>query len=150
MVVESDFYKRVFPRMRLKTETRSECVTTMNGGRFALSVGGSVTGQVFFVQPLHHQDDHAAFLVVEPGAERAVVPIDDVGARRLRCTILGLERIVEDDEVRTPAGNGSADRQGEPPAAPGGDAFGFRFRFEPQRLFGVHDLVVMLAARESH
>ncbi len=60
MVVESDWYKRVFPRMRLKKETRSECITTRGGGRVALSVGGSVTGRgaVFIIidDPLKAED----------------------------------------------------------------------------------------------
>ena len=45
MVVESDWYKRIFPRMRLKKETKTECITTRGGGRIALSVGGSITGR---------------------------------------------------------------------------------------------------------
>ena len=45
MVVESDWYRRMFPRMRPKKETKTECITTKGGGRVALSVGGSVTGE---------------------------------------------------------------------------------------------------------
>ena len=45
MVVESEWYRRIFLEMRLKKETRSECITTKGGGRVALSVGGSVTGR---------------------------------------------------------------------------------------------------------
>lgn len=45
MVVQSDWYKQAFPKMRLKKETRSECITIKGGGRVALSVGGSVTGR---------------------------------------------------------------------------------------------------------
>ena len=45
MVTDSEWYKRVFPRMRLKSETRTEAVTTRGGGRVALSVGGSITGR---------------------------------------------------------------------------------------------------------
>ena len=60
MVVESDWYKRIFPRMRLKKETRSECITTRGGGRVALSVGGSVTGRgadfIIIDDPLKAED----------------------------------------------------------------------------------------------
>ena len=45
MITDSEWYRRVFPRMRLKTETRSEAVTARGGGRVALSVGGSITGR---------------------------------------------------------------------------------------------------------
>ncbi len=60
MVVESDWYGRVFPKMRLRKETRSECITTAGGGRFALSVGGSVTGRgadfIIIDDPLKAED----------------------------------------------------------------------------------------------
>jgi predicted phage terminase large subunit-like protein len=60
MVVQSDWYKRVFPQMRLKKETRSECITTKGGGRVALSVGGSVTGRgadfIIIDDPLKAED----------------------------------------------------------------------------------------------
>ena len=39
MVTESEWYRRVFPGMRLKTETRTEAITTRGGGRGRL-VGG--------------------------------------------------------------------------------------------------------------
>ena len=45
MITDSEWYRRVFPRMRLKTETRTEAVTTRGGGRVALSLGGSITGR---------------------------------------------------------------------------------------------------------
>lgn len=60
MVVESDWYKRVFPRMRLKKETKAECITTRGGSRVALSVGGSVTGRgadfIIIDDPLKAED----------------------------------------------------------------------------------------------
>ena len=45
MVVESEWYRRVFPAMHVKKMTQTECITTRGGGRVALSVGGSVTGR---------------------------------------------------------------------------------------------------------
>ena len=60
MVVESDWYKRIFPRMRLKKETKTECITTKGGGRVALSVGGSITGRgadfIIIDDPLKAED----------------------------------------------------------------------------------------------
>ncbi|WP_420346175.1 phage terminase large subunit [Pelagibius sp.] len=60
MVVESSWYKRVFPAMRLKKETRTECITTRGGGRVAVSVGGSVTGRgadyIIIDDPLKAED----------------------------------------------------------------------------------------------
>ena len=60
MVVESAWYKRVFPGMQLKTETKDECITTKGGGRVAKSVGGSVTGRgadfIIIDDPLKAED----------------------------------------------------------------------------------------------
>jgi len=60
MVVQSDWYKRVFPRMRLTKETKSEYITSEGGGRVALSVGGSVTGRgadfIILDDPLKAED----------------------------------------------------------------------------------------------
>ena len=44
-VVMSDWYRRLFPNVRLAKDTESECVTTKGGGRFAVPVGGSFTGR---------------------------------------------------------------------------------------------------------
>jgi len=44
-VVTSDWYRDLFPAMRLAKDTEAECVTTNGGGRFAVAVGGSFTGR---------------------------------------------------------------------------------------------------------
>jgi predicted phage terminase large subunit-like protein len=45
MVIDSDWYKQLFPMMRLAKDTDTEAVTTAGGGRLATSVGGSLTGR---------------------------------------------------------------------------------------------------------
>jgi predicted phage terminase large subunit-like protein len=45
MVIGSDWYKELFPMMRLAKDTDTEAVTTVGGGRLAISVGGSLTGR---------------------------------------------------------------------------------------------------------
>ena len=45
MVIDSDWYKQLFPMMRLAKDTDTEAVTTVGGGRLATSVGGSLTGR---------------------------------------------------------------------------------------------------------
>ena len=82
------------------------------------------------MQPLHHQDDDAPLLVVEPCAERAVVPVDDPFACCFGGAVLGLQGVVDDDEVRTAAGDRAAHRQGDPAAAFGRDRLGPGFRLE--------------------
>jgi len=44
-VIESDWYKALFPLMRLAKDTDTESITTLGGGRLATSVGGSLTGR---------------------------------------------------------------------------------------------------------
>jgi predicted phage terminase large subunit-like protein len=44
-VVTSDWYRALFPNVRLSKDTEMECVTTKGGGRFAVPVGGSFTGR---------------------------------------------------------------------------------------------------------
>src|SRR5262249_3937897 len=45
IVVASDWYRALFPNMRLAKDTETECVTTEGGGRVAMTVGGSLTGR---------------------------------------------------------------------------------------------------------
>ena len=45
MVVNSDWYRAVFPNVRWTKRTDFELVTTKGGGRLAASVGGSITGK---------------------------------------------------------------------------------------------------------
>ena len=60
MVTESEWYRRVFPGMRLKRETTAETITTKGGSRVALSVGGSITGRgadfIIIDDPLKAED----------------------------------------------------------------------------------------------
>lgn len=60
MVIDSEWYHRTFPGMRLKKNTRSEHITTRGGGRIALSVGGSITGRgadfIIIDDPLKAED----------------------------------------------------------------------------------------------
>jgi predicted phage terminase large subunit-like protein len=45
MVIDSDWYRSLFPAMRLARDTGFELVTTLGGGRYATSVGGTLTGR---------------------------------------------------------------------------------------------------------
>jgi hypothetical protein len=44
-VIESDWYQDLFPQMRLSKATDGEVVTKAGGGRFATTVGGTLTGR---------------------------------------------------------------------------------------------------------
>jgi hypothetical protein len=68
------------------------------------------------VQPVHDQDNGTRPRVVQPAVEGVVVPLVGGLPLGLRHDLLGFQRIVDDDDVRTPAGQHFADRGGEPAA----------------------------------
>jgi hypothetical protein len=45
LIVESDWYRRIFPQTLWAKQTDTDFVTTRGGGRFATSVGGQLTGR---------------------------------------------------------------------------------------------------------
>lgn len=45
MVIDSEWYRRAFPNVRLAKDTGLEAVTTQGGGRYATSVEGTLTGR---------------------------------------------------------------------------------------------------------
>ncbi|MEP0322127.1 phage terminase large subunit [Bauldia litoralis] len=45
LVVDSRWYRETFPKVRVAKDTGDEFITTVGGGRVALSVGGSFTGR---------------------------------------------------------------------------------------------------------
>ncbi len=44
-IIEEDWYRQAFPKVRIVKNTAVELVTDQGGGRLALSVGGSITGR---------------------------------------------------------------------------------------------------------
>lgn len=44
-IVMSDWYQRIFPWVRWIKETENDCITADGGGRYAVSVNGSLTGR---------------------------------------------------------------------------------------------------------
>ena len=60
MVVESDWYRAAFPKMRGVKVTNSQFVTSKGGGRLAVSIGGSITGRgadiIIIDDPLKAED----------------------------------------------------------------------------------------------
>jgi predicted phage terminase large subunit-like protein len=100
-VVASDWYRALFPRMRLAKETEAECVTTQGGGRFAVSVGGSLTGRgadvIIIDDPLKADEaasDAARNRVNEWYASTLVSRLDD---KERGAIVLVMQRLHEDD-----------------------------------------------------
>ncbi len=59
-IVESDWYRKVFPHVVLKSSAQDEVVTDQGGCRFGVSVGGSLTGRggdfIIIDDPLKPED----------------------------------------------------------------------------------------------
>jgi len=65
------------------------------------------------VQAVHDQHDRTLQLVVEAAVERVVVPFVRRLALGLRQGLLGLQRVVDDDQIGAPPGQHTADRGGD-------------------------------------
>jgi hypothetical protein len=78
------------------------------------------------VQAVHDHDDGSLELVIEPAVEGMVEPLIGRPPLGLRQRLLGLQRIVDDDQVGAPPGQHAADRGGEPAALCGRLEFGHR------------------------
>lgn len=62
-IVESEWYRRVFPNVRLSKTTEGEIVTDAGGVRYATSVGGTLTGRgadfIIIDDPIKPEDAHS-------------------------------------------------------------------------------------------
>ncbi len=72
-----------------------------------------MASEVVLMQAMHDQDDRTPELVVEAAVEGVVEPFVRRLALRLRQCFLGLQRVVDDDDVSTPPGQDTADRNGD-------------------------------------
>ena len=61
-------------------------------------------GHIVHMNALHDDDDGAGALVVEARQQRVRKPLICAGAFGFREGVIGLERIIDDDDVSTPAG----------------------------------------------
>jgi predicted phage terminase large subunit-like protein len=61
-IIESDWYKRLFPTLRLPKNSENEVQTTLGGFRYATSIGGTLTGRggdIFIIDdPLSATEAH--------------------------------------------------------------------------------------------
>ena len=62
-VMKSDWYRQLFPKVRIVKMTEAECVTDKGGGRFVVPVGGTFTGRgadlILVDDPLRAADAHS-------------------------------------------------------------------------------------------
>jgi predicted phage terminase large subunit-like protein len=100
-VVTSDWYRMLFPAVRLAKDTETECVTTRGGGRFAVPVGGSFTGRgadvIVIDDPMKSDDaqsDKARRTIIDWYATTLLSRLDD---KQTGAIILVMQRLHEDD-----------------------------------------------------
>ena len=100
-VVTSDWYRALFPSVRLCKDTETECVTTKGGGRFAVPVGGSFTGRgadvIIVDDPMKADDaqsEKARRAVNDWYATTLMSRLDD---KQRGAIILVMQRLHEDD-----------------------------------------------------
>jgi hypothetical protein len=106
-----------------------------------------VADEIVLVQPLHDDDNHAVALVIMPAVEGMVEPVVGAVSLRLGQRLLGLQRIVDNDDVGAAAGQHTAGRGGEPVALPGGDELLDRLALRRQA--GREDLPVPRADHDA-
>jgi predicted phage terminase large subunit-like protein len=103
LVVDSDWYRRVFPRMRLVKDTGTECVTSDGGGRITTSIGGTLTGRgadvIIIDDPLKAEEalsETARKQVIDWFATSLVTRLND---KKCGVILVVMQRLHEDDLV---------------------------------------------------
>jgi predicted phage terminase large subunit-like protein len=101
LVIGSDWYRTLFPNTRWKKETESDLITTKGGGRFATSVGGTLTGRgadlIIVDDPLNANEalsERARRRVIEWYGGSLVSRLND---KRTGVIIVVMQRLHEDD-----------------------------------------------------
>ncbi|MFT7572344.1 MAG: putative phage terminase large subunit-like protein [Paracoccaceae bacterium] len=100
-VVQSEWYQRVFPHMKIKRDTAHETTTTEGGGRFATSTGGTLTGRgadiILVDDPMKAADaasDTERQNVIDWYSNSLITRLNDQGSGRI---IVVMQRLHEED-----------------------------------------------------
>jgi predicted phage terminase large subunit-like protein len=101
VIVQSDWYRELFPKMRLEQVTDGKITTTLHGERIATSIGGTLTGRggaiVIIDDPLKADEAHsqsARDAVYTWYTNSLLMRFDDQTQARL---ILVMQRLHEED-----------------------------------------------------
>ncbi|WP_436642160.1 phage terminase large subunit [Microbaculum sp. FT89] len=100
-VIESEWYRKLFPQMRVRKDTGNELVTRQGGFRFATSVGGTLTGRggdLIVIDDPHKAEDAQS----EPQRRRVIDWFSNTLLSRLDdkvhgAVVLVMQRLHEDD-----------------------------------------------------
>ena len=100
-VVTSDWYRDLFPRMRLDKISNDEITTTLGGGRLATSIGGTLTGRgadiIIIDDPLKAEDalsDPARKTVIDWYTSTLVTRLND---KNKGAIVVVMQRLHEGD-----------------------------------------------------
>ena len=101
VVVTSDWYRALFPNMRLAKDTETECVTTKGGGRFAIAVGGSFTGRgadvIIIDDPMKADDAQSEKVRASVNNWYGATLVSRLDDKEKGAIILVMQRLHEDD-----------------------------------------------------
>ena len=78
------------------------------------------------MNPLLNQYDDSLIFVIEPAQECSLQPFNRSGSLNVRQGIVGLENVVENDEVAAPTGERATDGSSETAPFPGRHELGLR------------------------
>lgn len=122
MVIDSEWYQRTFPAMRLARDTGLEAVTTLGGCRYATSVEGTLTGRganLIIIDDPHKADealsDKARAKVINWYQSTLVSRLDDKQAGQI---IVVMQRLHSDDLSGHQLGTGDWQHLNLPAIAP--------------------------------
>ena len=100
-VMQSDWYQRVFPATVLCRSTEMELETTAGGGRFATSVGGTLTGRgadvIIIDDPIKADDAMSAALRYQVRDWTTSTLFSRLNDKKTGAIILVMQRLHEDD-----------------------------------------------------
>jgi predicted phage terminase large subunit-like protein len=101
LVVESDWYRTIFPSTKWMKQTDTDFVTTMGGGRFATSIGGQLTGRggdlVIIDDPMNASDAQS-----EPARKKVIdffsnSLLSRLNDKQTQPIIIVMQRLHDDD-----------------------------------------------------
>ena len=100
-VVNSGWYRALFPGTRLSKDTGTECVTTAGGGRLATSIGGTLTGRgadmIIVDDPLKAEDASSKTVRDDVNEWYTTALVSRLNDKARDVTIVLMQRLHEDD-----------------------------------------------------
>ena len=101
MVIMSDWYRALFPNVKISKDTETECVTSQGGGRFVVPVNGSFTGRgadvIIIDDPIKAEDAQSEKLRRAVNEWYGTTLFSRLDDKKKGAIILVMQRLHEDD-----------------------------------------------------